>query len=95
MYSDNAILFTATPDFRIAIFTDGDSLPWAAAGQNITLYLTAVDPIHLNVGSVLCPVHDVIPLATVFTARVIVFDIAVPITAGTSVSLQRCVGRSH
>ena len=69
-----------------AIFIDGESLPWAAAGQNVTMYLTAVDPIHLNVGSVLCPPSDVVPLATVFTARIIVFEIGVPITAGTSVS---------
>jgi elongation factor 1 alpha-like protein len=69
-----------------AIFIDGESLPWAAAGQNVTMYLTAVDPIHLNVGTVLCPLSDVIPLATVFTARIIVFEIGVPITAGTSVS---------
>jgi len=64
---------------------EGDSIPWAAAGQTVTLYMTAVDPIHLNVGSILCPSTSIVPLATTFTARVIVFDIAMPITAGTSV----------
>ena len=63
-----------------------ESLQWAAAGSNVTVYLTAVDPIHLNIGSVLCPLNDVIPLATSFTARIIVFDIQVPIIAGASVS---------
>lgn len=64
---------------------EGNNVPWAAAGQTVTLYLTAVDPIHLNVGSTLCPPASVVPLATVFTARIIVFDITMPITAGTSV----------
>ncbi|ETW84471.1 hypothetical protein HETIRDRAFT_63200 [Heterobasidion irregulare TC 32-1] len=70
-----------------AIETETENLPWAAAGMNATLYLTAVDPVHLNIGSVLCPPTNLIPLATVFTARIIVFDIQVPILAGTSVEL--------
>lgn len=69
----------------IAIETESESLPWAAAGTNVTLYLTAVDPIHLNIGSVLCPLTDLIPMAASFTARIIVFDIQVPILAGSSV----------
>ena len=60
-------------------------MPWAAAGSNATFYLTAVDPINLNIGSVLCPPGDLVPLATHFTARIIVFDIEVPITAGAAV----------
>ncbi|PSR73485.1 hypothetical protein PHLCEN_2v10777 [Hermanssonia centrifuga] len=70
-----------------SIEAEEDSLQWAAAGSNVTLYLTAVDPVHLNIGSVLCPLTDIIPLATSFTARIIVFDIQVPITAGASVEL--------
>lgn len=68
-----------------AIEAETESLQWAAAGSNVTLYLTAVDPVHLNIGSVLCPISDVIPVATAFIARIIVFDIQVPITAGASV----------
>jgi len=60
-------------------------VPWAAAGSNATLYLAAVDPVNLNIGSVLCPPGDLVLLATHFTARIIVFDIQVPITAGASV----------
>jgi elongation factor 1 alpha-like protein len=58
---------------------------WAATGSNVTLHLTAIDPVHLGIGSVLCPLSDPIPLAATFTARIIVFDIKVPITSGTSV----------
>ena len=68
-----------------AIESEDGSLDWAAAGFNVTLYLYSIDPVHLNIGSVLCPVTDVIPLAVAFTARIIVFDIQIPITAGTSV----------
>lgn len=42
---------------------------------------------NLTIGSVLCPVNEPVPLATNFTARIIVFDIQVPITAGSSVEL--------
>lgn len=68
-----------------AIEIEDASVPWAAAGSNVTLYLTAIDPVNLSIGSVLCPPGDLVPLASHFTARIIVFDIQVPITAGASV----------
>ncbi|KAG6919272.1 hypothetical protein DXG01_007404 [Tephrocybe rancida] len=69
----------------LAIEVDDENVPWAAAGTNATLYLTSVDPVNLHIGSVLCSPTDLVPLATSFSARIIVFDILVPITAGTSV----------
>ncbi|KAF4602370.1 Hsp70 suppressor, GTPase facilitates ribosomal subunit dissociation [Pleurotus pulmonarius] len=69
------------------IFVEEEPKPWAVAGDNVTIYMTAVDPLHLNIGSVLCPPNAPVPLATIFTARIIVFDIQVPITAGASVEL--------
>ena len=81
-------------------------MQWAAAGTSVTLYLTEIDPIHLDTGSVLCPQTHPVELASAFTARIIVFDIQVPILAGTSVSerlwwqfwpgclTQVCVGRA-
>ena len=73
----------------LAIDLDERSVSWAAAGSNATLYLTAIDPIHLNIGSVLCPLNDPVPLATGFSARIIVFDVQLPITSGTSVCAPR------
>ena len=73
----------------LAIDLDERSVSWAAAGSNATLYLTTIDPIHLNIGSVLCPPNDLVPLATCFSARIIVFDIQLPITSGTSVRASR------
>ena len=69
-----------------AIETESDRVQWAAAGSNVTLYLTAIDPIHLDVGRVLCSPSAPVELASAFAARIIVFDIQVPILAGTSVS---------
>ena len=73
--------------FSLAIEVDDDTVPWAAAGSNATLYLTNVDPIQLNIGSVLCPPTDLVPLTTSFTARIIVFDIDLPLTIGAPVEL--------
>jgi elongation factor 1 alpha-like protein len=73
----------------LAIDLDERSVSWAAAGSNATLYLTTIDPIYLNIGSVLCPLNDLVPLATGFSARIIVFDIQLPITCGTSVCTPR------
>jgi elongation factor 1 alpha-like protein len=72
-----------------AIETETDRVQWAAAGTNVTLYLTEIDPIHLDTGRVLCPQTHPVELASAFTARIIVFDIQVPILAGTSVSDRR------
>ena len=71
----------------VAIETEDESLVWAASGSNVTLYLTNIDPINLNIGSVLCLPHEPIPLAASFSARIIVFDVQIPITTGTTVEL--------
>jgi len=68
-----------------AIEVDEENVTWTVAGCNATLYLTAIDPVQLQIGNVLCSITDLVPLATSFTARIIVFDISVPITAGSSV----------
>lgn len=70
-----------------SIEVDEINVPWAAAGSNATLYLVAIDPIYLAVGSILCPSGSLVPLATAFSARIIVFDIQVPITVGASIEL--------
>ncbi|TFL05525.1 P-loop containing nucleoside triphosphate hydrolase protein [Pterulicium gracile] len=69
------------------IYVEEETVPWAAAGSNVMLQLTSVDPVYLNIGNILCLPTELVPLATVFTARVIVFDIEVPITSGAAVEL--------
>ena len=70
---------------RSAIEVDEDSAPYAVAGQNVTLYLSGIDPIHLAIGTVLCPTSLPVPLVTRLTAQILVFDLQTPIIAGTSV----------
>ncbi|KAJ2915042.1 hypothetical protein MD484_g5392, partial [Candolleomyces efflorescens] len=70
-----------------SIEVEEENVPWAAAGSNVNIQLTSIDPVNLIVGSVLCPPTDLVPLATSFIARVIVFDIQVPITAGSSIEV--------
>lgn len=56
------------------------------AGQNVTLYLSGIDPIHLAIGTVLCPTAAPVRLVNKFTAQILVFDLQTPIIAGTAVS---------
>ena len=70
-----------------SIEKDDTSVEWAAAGSNVTMYLAGIDPIHLSIGSVLCSQSDLVPLASSFTAQIIVFDIQLPIIGGSSVEL--------
>lgn len=71
----------------IAIEVDEDSASYAVAGQNVTLYLSNIDPINLSIGTVLCPTSIPVPLVTKFTAQILVFDLQSPIIAGTPVEL--------
>lgn len=71
----------------VAIEVDDDSAPYAVAGQNVTLYLSNIDPINLSIGTVLCPTSIPVPLVTKFTAQILVFDLQSPIIAGTPVEL--------
>nr|XP_031861143.1 uncharacterized protein CI109_003504 [Kwoniella shandongensis]KAA5528215.1 hypothetical protein CI109_003504 [Kwoniella shandongensis] len=69
------------------IEVDEDSAPYAVAGQNVTLYLSGIDSIHLSIGTVLCPTSLPVPLVTKFTAQILVFDLQSPIITGTAVEL--------
>ena len=68
------------------IEVEDDSAPYAAAGQNVTLYLGGIDPIHLAIGTILCPTASPVPLVTSFTAQILVFDVQSPIIVGAAVS---------
>ncbi|KDQ14776.1 hypothetical protein BOTBODRAFT_109754 [Botryobasidium botryosum FD-172 SS1] len=70
-----------------SIELDSKSVPWAAAGSNVTLYLSGIDPNFLSIGSVICSPNDLVPVASAFIAQIIVFDIKMPITTGASVEL--------
>ncbi|GAA6028258.1 hypothetical protein JCM8097_006943 [Rhodosporidiobolus ruineniae] len=70
-----------------ALELDGELVPYASAGQNVTVFLSNIDPVQLSVGSVLCPPSQPVPLTSTFTAQIIVFEPKHPITAGYAIEL--------
>ncbi|ORX33788.1 hypothetical protein BD324DRAFT_643762 [Kockovaella imperatae] len=66
---------------------DDDSAPYAVAGQNVTLYLSGIDAIHLAIGTVLCPTSLPVPMVSRFSANILVFDVSSPIIVGAAVEL--------
>ncbi|GAA5828764.1 hypothetical protein JCM11251_005863 [Rhodosporidiobolus azoricus] len=70
-----------------ALEVDGELVPYASAGQNATVFLSNIDAVQLNVGSVLCPPTALVSLASSFTAQIIVFEPKHPITAGYAIEL--------
>jgi len=69
------------------IEVEEDSVPWASAGTNITLYLSGIERVNIGVGSVVCPPANLVPLASKFVAQIILFDLSLPITSGASIEL--------
>lgn len=70
-----------------AIEVDTDSVPWAVAGANATVYLSGIDQIQISVGAVLCAPSQPISLCDSFLAQILVFEPTYPLVAGTSIEL--------
>ncbi|XP_041660710.1 HBS1-like protein isoform X1 [Cheilinus undulatus] len=65
-----------------------EALDWAAAGDHVSLTVTGMDIIKINVGCVFCNPKEPIRVCTRFRARVLLFNIEVPITQGFPVLLH-------
>ncbi|CAL1586327.1 unnamed protein product [Knipowitschia caucasica] len=65
-----------------------EPLDWAAAGDHVSLTLTGMDIIKINVGCVFCDPKESIRACTRFRARILLFNIEVPITQGFPVLLH-------
>ncbi|TKY89136.1 hypothetical protein EX895_001667 [Sporisorium graminicola] len=70
-----------------AIEVDTESVPWAVAGANATVYLSGIDQIQISVGAVLCAPSAPIALCDSFLAQILVFEPTYPLVAGTSIEL--------
>lgn len=57
---------------------DQESSEWAVAGQNVTLNLTDIDPIHLKTGDIVCKPDSPIQNITKFTAKILAFEHLTP-----------------
>ncbi|OAX78671.1 translation elongation factor Tu [Emergomyces africanus] len=51
---------------------------WAVAGENVTLHLTDIDPVHVRIGDILCSPSAPVANITSFTAKVLAFDHLTP-----------------
>ncbi|XP_040206409.1 HBS1-like protein isoform X1 [Rana temporaria] len=65
-----------------------EAVDWAAAGDQVSLTLTGVDIIKINVGCVFCSQNEPIKACTRFRARVLIFNFDVPITQGFPVIIH-------
>ncbi|GAA6066626.1 HBS1-like protein, partial [Tachysurus ichikawai] len=65
-----------------------EPLDWAAAGDHVSLTVTGMDIIKINVGCVFCDPKEPIRSCTRFRARILLFNIEVPITQGFPVLLH-------
>ncbi|XP_048346163.1 HBS1-like protein isoform X1 [Sphaerodactylus townsendi] len=65
-----------------------EPVDWAAAGDHVSLTLTGMDIIKINVGYVFCCPKESVKVCTRFRARVLIFNIEIPITKGFPVLLH-------
>ncbi|RGP77610.1 elongation factor 1-alpha [Fusarium longipes] len=72
-----------------SIMVDTDMQDWAVAGQNVSVSLTDIDPIHIRVGDMLCHTKDPINCSDTFVMKAMAFEHLMPMP----VDLHR--GRLH
>ncbi|KAF4504809.1 hypothetical protein G6O67_008216 [Ophiocordyceps sinensis] len=72
-----------------SIMVDTDGQDWAVAGQNVSIALSNVDPIHIRVGDIVCDAQDPIRCGDTFTMKAMAFEHVMPMP----VDLHR--GRLH
>ncbi|XP_049757546.1 HBS1-like protein isoform X2 [Elephas maximus indicus] len=65
-----------------------EPVDWAAAGDHVSLTLVGMDIIKINVGCIFCGPRDPIKACTRFRARILIFNIELPITKGFPVLLH-------
>ncbi|XP_036727433.1 HBS1-like protein isoform X4 [Balaenoptera musculus] len=65
-----------------------EPVDWAAAGDHVSLTLVGMDVIKINVGCIFCGPKEPIKVCTRFRARILIFNIEIPITKGFPVLLH-------
>nr|KAF6341312.1 HBS1 like translational GTPase [Myotis myotis] len=65
-----------------------EPVDWAAAGDHVSLTLVGMDIIKINVGCIFCGPKEPIKACTRFRARILIFNIEIPITRGFPVLLH-------
>lgn len=65
-----------------------EPVDWAAAGDHVSLTLVGMDIIKINVGCIFCGPKEPIRACTRFRARILIFNIEIPVTKGFPVLLH-------
>uniref|UniRef100_A0A8C9TZG6 HBS1-like protein n=1 Tax=Scleropages formosus TaxID=113540 RepID=A0A8C9TZG6_SCLFO len=65
-----------------------EPIDWAAAGDHVSLTVTGMDIIKINVGCVFCDPKEPIRSCSRFRARILLFNIELPVTQGFPVLLH-------
>lgn len=70
------------------ITIDDMSQTSAFAGDQVSVSLNGIDASSITVGAILCDIQNAVPITTRIQARIVVFNIKVPITIGFPVLLH-------
>ncbi|KAK9240548.1 hypothetical protein V1525DRAFT_395308 [Lipomyces kononenkoae] len=62
---------------------------WAVAGDNVQVALSNIDIVHLRAGDILCAISSPVKCAQTFSARVIVFQLRIPLIKGSNILIYR------
>ncbi|CAN6667283.1 elongation factor 1 alpha-like protein [Trichomonascus vanleenenianus] len=90
-----AIVFSPSMTYAtVKAIEDGSgSRPWAAAGTNVSLVLQGLDTNNVSDGDVVSSVGSAVQPVYKFVARIVVFDLKVPLLKGSKLILHR--GRAN
>jgi elongation factor 1 alpha-like protein len=87
---DKVVIMPSTERATIkGIEVDEEPNDWAVAGQNATLHLYDIDPVHLKIGDVVCDFKNPIKVISSFTCKILCFEHVMP----QSLDIHR--GRMH
>ncbi|KAL5015705.1 hypothetical protein ScPMuIL_005294 [Solemya velum] len=64
------------------ILQDEMPIPYAFAGDHVTMTITGLDITKVNMGNVICDMTNPVKVATRIRARVVIFNLKMPITRG-------------
>ncbi|XP_033644738.1 HBS1-like protein isoform X2 [Asterias rubens] len=86
---DKVVIMPAAEHGQVrGVYIHEEETRWACAGDHATVVVTGIDQVNVSVGSVMCCLEQPIPVTSRFRARVIMFNLDVPVTRGFPVVLH-------
>lgn len=76
-----------------SIEVDSEPQEWAVAGQNVSLALYGIDPIHIRVGDIICSKANPIETSDRLTMKVLAFDHLMPMPVDVHRGRLHAAGR--